>query len=101
MDITRLTARTHIETAHENLQHANNVPIEHCLPFLEAAMDNLGAAIDTIKQARKEAAEVSTNRRRLPSLTPLGNAESKQATAERHLADTHLTQLIHQAGNHA
>lgn len=99
--ITRNAVRLHLETATDALAHANSVPVDVSLIFLTEARDNLGAAIDTIEQARKEAAEIAANRRRLPSLTTIGRAESLQALAESHLADTSLTQLIHQAGHPA
>ena len=53
----------------------------------------------TIEQARKVIDAATARPRR--DLTTLGRAESLQALAESHLADTHLTQLIHQAGHPA
>lgn len=99
--VTRLAVRTHLAAIHESLQHANNVPVDVCLPFLEEARDNLAAAIDTIEQARKEAAEAIKAKPRLPGLTTLGRAESLQALAESRIADTRLTQLINQSSHHA
>ena len=99
--ITRLAVRTHLAAIHELIQHANNVPVEHCLPLMQDIYDNLAAAIDTIEQARLEAAKAAANRRSIPSLTTLGRAESLQALAESHIADTSLTQLIPQAGHPA
>lgn len=102
--ITRRAVQEHLTATVEWLRHANNVPAEHALPLLTEAMDNLGAAIDTIQQDRNvidaEPRRVS-KKPRLPGLTTLGCAESLQALAESRIADTRLTQLINQASHHA
>lgn len=97
--ITRNAVNEHLTATVEWLRHANNVPAEYALPLLNEARDNLAAAIDTIEQARKviEAAPA----RPLCDLTTLGRAESLQAIAESRSADTHLKELIHQAGHPA
>lgn len=97
--ITRRTVQEHLSATVAWLQHANNVPAEHALPLLAEARDNLAAAIDTIEQARKVIDAAPARPRR--DLTTLGRAESLQALAESHIADTRLTQLIHQAGHPA
>lgn len=53
MDAPTSTAiRTHIDACASSLGHANQVPAELSLPFLEDALHQLEAAVDTLRQAR-------------------------------------------------
>lgn len=53
MDNPTVTAiRAHIDACTSSLGHANKVPEELSLPFLEDALHQLEAAVDTLRQAR-------------------------------------------------
>lgn len=51
----RLTANTiakHLDVTRANLNLASYTPVEHALTFLEDALHNLEAAVDTLREAR-------------------------------------------------
>lgn len=53
MDTPTVTAiRTHLDACTGSITHANQVPAELSLPFLEDALHQLEAAVDTLRQAR-------------------------------------------------
>ena len=93
--ITRNTLREHLAQATEALANANRVPIEHALPFLTEAYDQLGAAVDTLREARAAAYLPPIGRR--PGLSTMGRAESLALLAQYRAEDTRLAELITEA----
>lgn len=93
--ITRAALRDHLAQATEALSHANHVPVEHALPFLTEAYDQLGAAVDTLREARAAAYLPPIGRR--PGLSTMGRAESLALLAQYRAEDTRLSELITEA----
>lgn len=93
--ITRSTLREHLAKATEALDNANRVPVEHALTFLTEAYDQLGAAVDTLREARAAAYLPPIGRR--PGLSTMGRAESLALLAQYRVEDTRLSELITEA----
>lgn len=94
--ITRSTLREHLAKATEALDNANRVPVEHALTFLTEAYDQLGAAVDTLREARA-AAYLTPVMCRRPGLSTMGRAESLELLAQYRVEDTRLSELINEA----
>lgn len=92
---TRTALADHLAASREALTLVQHVPAEASLPLLEEAFHNLEAAIDTLKQWRRSAAEAQA-----PSHPPrwigLDMARpGSEATATWHTpADRQLAELV-------
>jgi hypothetical protein len=53
--LTKITIVQHLDVTRANLRMAGYTPVEFSLPFLEDALHNLEAAIDTLRIARAAA----------------------------------------------